>query len=557
MNRLVRLEDWRTGTYVFEYDDWGRRKTLRYPNGVVTSYLYTDAGRTSSIVTRGPTGTVLQAWCYGYDQGGNPLWKQAMSESCALDGQLEFYGYDRVARLIRADYPDDTGGGHDGFGYDGAGNRIDRWKEGPFGELHYEITPDDANRLVTSLRTGGGLPNETTTYTFDEQGNQLSETVGSASVTYTWDAQNRLLNLVNTQGTHSYEYGPDGIRTRLTEPGGNDLRFLHDAEDIVAEYAAGTGGVTGALSTWYTHGPGIDEPLAAWMPAQSPGESPTVRYLHADHLGSVTVSTDGSGTVVGLSRHRAFGEVMEEDGVAARYRYTGRELDGSALQYSRARYIDNTTGNFLSRDPLTAGAPASSGSGYAYALQSPVALGDASGLIPAPVATLYKYSAGLAVALFVLGTIAYLGFDVRPDIIGHFWTGVHETLALLLVGYVATAALTRSITLSTVVASVMILIVALTAIAVGAIIEYAGATYGGGHADTCDLYAQTLGSVLAAGMMLLLLETTSVAGRVAAKSVLGPALLLAVLGLGGYAWHDLPSAARPWPPWPRPGGICH
>ena len=59
------------------------------------------------------------------------------------------------------------------------------------------------------------------------------------------------------------------------------------------------------------------------------------------------------------------------------YEYTGRENDGTGLQFNRARYYSPTLQRFVSEDPigLTAGPNL-----YAYGLNSPVDLNDPSGL---------------------------------------------------------------------------------------------------------------------------------------------------------------------------------
>ena len=104
---------------------------------------------------------------------------------------------------------------------------------------------------------------------------------------------------------------------------------------------------TGAVPALYTHGPGIDEPLAIGRPTG------TFLY-HADGLGSITTLTDLSGNPVRSYTYDSYGRIVAQSGTLANfYTYTGRELDPeSGLFYYRARYYDPVIGRFLSEDPL-------------------------------------------------------------------------------------------------------------------------------------------------------------------------------------------------------------
>ena len=123
---------------------------------------------------------------------------------------------------------------------------------------------------------------------------------------------------------------------------GVSTRFVYDNEDIVAEVDA-----TGVPRALYTHGPGIDEPLAIGRP--------TGTFLfHADGLGSITSLTDLSGNPVRSYTYDSFGRIVAQSGTLTNpYTYTGRELDPeSGLLYYRARYYDPTIGRFLQEDAI-------------------------------------------------------------------------------------------------------------------------------------------------------------------------------------------------------------
>lgn len=82
---------------------------------------------------------------------------------------------------------------------------------------------------------------------------------------------------------------------------------------------------------------------------------PQLYYDLTDHLGSVTVSTNTTGTVTELSDYYPYGSVRldQKSGLTEQRKYIGQEYDPtSGLSYLNARYYDGTRGQFLSEDPL-------------------------------------------------------------------------------------------------------------------------------------------------------------------------------------------------------------
>jgi RHS repeat-associated protein len=121
-------------------------------------------------------------------------------------------------------------------------------------------------------------------------------------------------------------------------------QYLYDGLDIVQELKDGT------VTANYVRTLNIDEPLAR---LEADG---TVRYYHADALGSVTALTDASGAVQTRYKYESFGkiEITLDDGHGALnpFRYTGRELDETGDYYYRARYYAPEVGRFVSEDPI-------------------------------------------------------------------------------------------------------------------------------------------------------------------------------------------------------------
>ncbi|WP_210410028.1 RHS repeat-associated core domain-containing protein [Leptospira langatensis] len=93
-------------------------------------------------------------------------------------------------------------------------------------------------------------------------------------------------------------------------------------------------------------------------------------FLHQDHLGSISMATDGNGNRItggdqaGASHvsYTPYGQIDQDDTFGPdvfRYKYTGQESDSeTGLYYYKARYYDPAIGRFLQADnQLDAGSP--------------------------------------------------------------------------------------------------------------------------------------------------------------------------------------------------------
>lgn len=141
---------------------------------------------------------------------------------------------------------------------------------------------------------------------------------------------------------------------------------MYDNEDVVLEISSLNG------TTFYTHGPGIDEPLAL-------ERNNNYYYYHADGLGSITAISDSARTVVQRYSYSVFGQPRPTTGFRNSYQFTGREWDKeTGLYYYRLRYYDPMEGLFISKDPI--GFAGGDVNLYRYVQNNPVNFIDPSGL---------------------------------------------------------------------------------------------------------------------------------------------------------------------------------
>src|ERR1700761_3990661 len=131
-------------------------------------------------------------------------------------------------------------------------------------------------------------------------------------------------------------------------------------------------------------------PLGNWLPSISssaPTAPCTICYLSWDQLGSTRMVTDQNGNVVSYHDFLAFGDEVPGSSMGrssawdasadtSSQRFTGQTRDdGPGLDYFNARYYSSTLGQFLSANPLNAGADLfnpQSWNGYAYVLNNPL-----------------------------------------------------------------------------------------------------------------------------------------------------------------------------------------
>jgi len=146
----------------------------------------------------------------------------------------------------------------------------------------------------------------------------VTATAGTVTTTLTYDPLGRLFQVVQKTGTTT----------------NSDTKFLYDGDAEVLEY-----NLSGAVTNRYVHGSNAaaDDPLA-WYSGATLG---AIRYLHADHLGSIVGIANGStGAPIanGANTDDEYGIPDSANNTVERFQYTGQAfLSELGMYYYKAR----------------------------------------------------------------------------------------------------------------------------------------------------------------------------------------------------------------------------
>ena len=375
MNRLTRVIAKNGTATVYTYDENGNRKTATFANGVTVTFEYDALNRLLVQKTVNSTGECITKYTYTIGKNGERT--KILEEGLAGTTETE-YTYDNAGRLIGEEIATIESGktaqnkASYQYKYDKVGNRISRsvTENGQTVTTSYEY--NSRNQLTTETVNG-----QDTIYSYDANGNLVKKSGVAGNETYKYDVYNRLVKYSLDDGSksESYTYDAEGVRRSKVTVGGEETKeifFVSDTSNELSRTVAETDKEGNVVAT-YSWG---DTLLSQTR------EDITSTYLYDGH-GNVRGLLDEKGCLTDTYAYNAYGELTQRTGETENhYLYTGEYYDGMTnLYYLRARYMNPSTGTFISMDtyqgdmyePVTLHK-------YLYANANPVKYSDPSGM---------------------------------------------------------------------------------------------------------------------------------------------------------------------------------
>ena len=374
-SRPLTVNDSQSGVFAYTYDASGSLLSQNEPNGSV-QYTRDPLGRVATRQVAGQSQVT-----YSYDAAGNLLGSNSPAAGIAYsydvrnlpttfsrtNGVTSAFTFDPKAEILsivhaRGSTPLNT----QTYAYDASGSRTAASNDLAQSLIAQAAaaTVDQANEL---------LSNGQTTYTHDLNGNRLTETSPSETLTYAWDSRNRLASITDSNGNvTAFKYDPDGNLIETDKSSGGNVttqKFVLDGITNVVSLTDASGLPVSVLT-----GNSVDSHYAS---VDSAGN---VAFGIDDALGSMSGITNGSATLTSSAAYDPYGQTASTPPVTFPFAFTGRVPITHNIVYFRARFLDTATGRFLSEDPADFGA--GDPNLYAYAQRDPVDFTDPQGLAP-------------------------------------------------------------------------------------------------------------------------------------------------------------------------------
>ncbi len=339
----------------FAYDPLNRVTQIIYPDGDQANYAYDGAGNMSTVSNNAPV-PVPYATFSGYNAFGQV---GQISFQNGVNTSLTYDQYNSRLQEMTTTTPGNGEVQDFVYGYDGNGNILTIADKVTSGNSQ-TFTYDWLNRLATAQGPYGPI-----TYNTDEIGNiqtnlENPNQADRNSHTLTYDYDNRVTSIDSTSFVYDYQ----GARVQKTM-GASVTTYVSKLYDVT------NGTVTKHI---FAGGRRI---------ASITGTN--ISYYHPDHLGSLSIATNASGSAVQQVTYYPYGEVNTNSysGTGTPYLFAGYELDPeTGLYYCGARYYDASQGRFLTPDTIvqSPGDPQTLNR-YSYCRNNPLLYTDPSGHI--------------------------------------------------------------------------------------------------------------------------------------------------------------------------------
>lgn len=319
-------------TLGYQYDLAANRTRITHPDGVYFSTVYDDTSRMRTASWWSPAAGTVPFLTITYDAFGR---RSDINRGSSYTG----YGYDGLSRLSTQSqrFAGNVGNVNATFGYNPSSQIVSRSRDNSDfvftgyanRDLVYAVNGLNQYSTVTSTVA-------TNSYQYDANGNLISD----GGISYSYDAENRLISSSNSVGL---TYDPLGRLWQTTGSAGT-TQFLYDGDALVAEYNG-----SGGLLRRYMHGPGVDEPIL--VDEGSALNCSGTRFLNTDHQGSVIALANCSGIRQAINAYDDYG--VPNSNNTGRFQYTGQALlPELGMYHYKARIYSPRLGRFLQTDPI-------------------------------------------------------------------------------------------------------------------------------------------------------------------------------------------------------------
>lgn len=301
----------------FSYNTNGTIAKSQNADGNTTTYGYDAYGNLTSLTPPTPLG----AETFGYDTDSR---QTSYKDS---DGNTTISVYNAI--------DDDTSDTFNGttlvsYTYDPDGNLLS--ETDPSGTE--TNTYNSLNQLTKTTLPGG----QTISYTYDPVGNLASMTDASGTTSYTYNGLNQLTTLTEPGGYNTtFTYDRDGNRTGISYPNGVTVTYTYDAADRAVSMLAKSAAGTTLASETYSYMSGSADTALIQTATDQNGNVTTYTY---DQLNRLVQAKTLSSSGVTVSNYQ--------------YSYDG---DGNRL--TQIANGTNTSYTYNAADELTAIGPSS------------------------------------------------------------------------------------------------------------------------------------------------------------------------------------------------------
>jgi RHS repeat-associated protein len=339
-----------------------------FGNGAVTTRQFDTSGRAWSVKTL-MGGLTAQDLAYDYYGNGN-----LGSRTDNTTGVNEEYSYDPLNRLTEWDVS--TNGGlpfGQRFAYDNIGNLRSRTTvQGNGSNLTYKYSGVQAGpHAVTSINDDR--------YTYDAGGREASGP-GRRTSYLSWGLPRRVVG-----PSQSLQFQYDYQQQRVVKSRSDGTRIF----TLNGLFEQESKGRHSGSDTYYISGP---DRIVAAVVRDASAKQQSVKYLHDDHLGSISAVTDGTGAVIGRLAYDPFGtsrlpadpSVPDTSSPPEPLGFTERGTDSEIkLLNMLGRLYEPQAGRFTTPDPIITTPNSSTGtSPYSYAVNNPLRWTDPTGFQP-------------------------------------------------------------------------------------------------------------------------------------------------------------------------------